>query len=337
MRIEQVVQFLTALHAKNIRVSGGWVSSSCVLARWTHAKGSDSTPSFAVSVDPSAPSGFNCFSCVQGDLHTLLALIEAHAAANDVSLATLGTREARIVLAGEELVVMPLPAFTEFGDGEQQFIEWPDWRLDAYPKVNLSSEGMAYLKYGRAADGNQPVSDSIIEDFDLRVDPERQMVVAPYRTVGGLLAGMRGRCYNAARDLKHYDYPQKNETSNAGLVWFNERALETTAPVIVVEGQFDAMNVAQVYPHVVACLSSKVPIRKLQKLLQAEFTLWMLDNDKTGQDHQQGYVSRDLPDGYMGWLQRQGALTGKLEYEEKDPAKIDPEWLREQLKGTLPL
>lgn len=45
--------------------SNGWVCATCPFATWTHAGGSDSTPSFAVKVS-GGQSGYRCLSCGKG-------------------------------------------------------------------------------------------------------------------------------------------------------------------------------------------------------------------------------------------------------------------------------
>lgn len=326
MNSEQIIKFLNALHAKSIKTAGEWVQSSCPLARFTHQKGTDTKPSFAVKINPGGASSFNCYSCTSGTLGLLLQLLESYAVSAGVSPKALGIASARDVLNNQELAVMPLPPFTEFGH-QKAFEEWPQWFLDSFFPIQGSVEALAYVTKGRVADGNQPVPLNALSAFDLRFDGSRRMVVSPYRTVGGRLAGARGRSFalECPKEDRFHDYTW-NKVNNASLVWYNERALDTTEPVIVVEGQFDLYNVWQVYPHVIANLSSKATEYKLQKLLQAEFVLFMLDNDKAGQDHQLQY---------MTWLAQRGQSVGSIDYELKDPAKVDPDWLRETLQGVV--
>lgn len=330
MDLNQAQLFLRALRARNIRARGrDTVIASCPLARWTH-RGSnvDTSPSFAVILPPGKPAYFNCFACTHGSLADLLQYIDGYAHADSLTPADTGTLDARAVLEDAE-ANLKLPEWQQFQHAHEPFQAWPEWYLDAFPAVWKFGPAREYITAGRIADGNQPVAESVAADFDIRVDWERRMVVAPIRTVGGRLAGLRGRAYERDRpkEFRHHDYTW-NDVNNTSLVWYNERALSSTAPVIVVEGQFDVWNVAQVYPHVVGILSSKITDEKMKKLLQAEFTLFMMDNDGTGLSHQ--------PE-YMAYLQRQNRLTGAIAYEGKDPAKVDPQWLREQLHGVVPL
>lgn len=329
MNSEQATAFLKALRAKNLNTSSSWVRASCPLARWTHESATDSSPSFAVRVEPTGESHFNCFACTHGSLSLLLQLIDSYAAADGDSGAVYGTPAAREILAQEEQSTLLLPEWTPFQQTSAPFEEWPQWYLDTHPRAYALSPSREYLNEGRMADGNQPVSEAVAADFDLRVDWSKRMILAPFRTVGGRLAGMRGRSFDPTceKQFTHFDYDW-NKVNNTRLVWYNERALADTRPIIVVEGQFDVFNVAQVYPGVVGILSTKITVQKMQKLLQAEFVLFMLDNDGPGAQHQ--------PE-YMQWLKRQGRLVGEITYEGKDPAKLDPQWLRDDLKGVVPL
>jgi hypothetical protein len=76
----KVVEFLRALGCSSIRSKDRWVEASCPLARWTHGKsGTDSRPSFGVSIEPQGESRWRCLGCaLGGTLNELLWSVQRH-------------------------------------------------------------------------------------------------------------------------------------------------------------------------------------------------------------------------------------------------------------------
>jgi hypothetical protein len=253
MTTEQALVFLDALRVKNIFVKdNGWIIGSCPLAKWLHKSHADHSPSFGLNVAPGTKSYFMCFACRQGSAEELVAVIEMYSQHQpDRDYDFLRCHQ---ILSEEEYVV-PLPAYGEFGPPGQAFSEWPAYWLDSFQKAEWVDTSMNYLNH-------RGVSMTTIKQFDLRYDPKRQMIVAPYRDVFDRLAGARGRAIDPQATKKHYDYSFQN-VNNARLVWFNEPVLNLSGPVVVVEGQFDCMRVVQAFPKVVANLSSKPTVEKM--------------------------------------------------------------------------
>lgn len=66
MNKEGVIQFLRALGADMdtmVDPGRGWINCACPIAEWTHAKGHDEHPSFGVSISDDAHSVYYCFGC----------------------------------------------------------------------------------------------------------------------------------------------------------------------------------------------------------------------------------------------------------------------------------
>ena len=79
MIAEQILALLDALHVKKAKIKGnGWVEGCCPLARWTHKNGTDSTPSFGVSINPAGPSHYSCFACQHGSIEELVQVLELY-------------------------------------------------------------------------------------------------------------------------------------------------------------------------------------------------------------------------------------------------------------------
>lgn len=275
MNPEQATQFLTALRVKRIEKSGKWLRGSCPLAPVFHQNGHDSNPSFALTLEPDKKSRFNCFSCKSGSAFELLQMLQFHELDQNKDMVL-----AYQILQNEQLEVIPLPGYGEFSKAEEVWVfnPWPEWVLDSYMPASNAPVALHYLKTERG------VTEAQIKAYDLRFDIGKQMVVFPIRDAYGALAGMRGRSVVGGTTgwQKHYDYSHES-TNNVKGVWFNEEALQLPGTVVVVEGQFDALKVAQCHPKVVANLTAKPSREKILKLALMESVLYIPDTDNAGQ------------------------------------------------------
>lgn len=317
MTVEQGIAFLEALRAKQIRVKdSGWIEASCVLAPWTHKNHADHTPSFGLRVVPGERTFFSCFACRSGSAEELLQVLELYARHGPYDFA-----RCHQLLSDDEQTVVALPEYQEFGQPGPVFIEWPQYWLDSFKLAEWVPEASTYLA------GRGVAKDTVMQ-FDLRWDSKRQMVVAPYRDVYGRLAGARGRSIVVGEGShKHFDYTYQN-VNNARLCWYYEQSLNLPGPVVVVEGQFDVMRVAQVFPKVVGALSAKPTWEKMKKLSESPCVIQIPDRDEAGQLSVQRYREMcgklSIPYQYI-WLD-EGV---------KDPDDAHPEYLRDRIHAML--
>jgi hypothetical protein len=316
MTAEQCVAFLEALRVTQIRVKdNGWVESTCPLAKWTHKHHVDRTPSFGLSITPGQRSYFLCFACRQGSAEELLHSMELYAK---------GTGPYDFArchqLLTEEQFVVPLPAYGEFHQTDQPFVEWPQYWLQSFLPVWQHVEGYTYLV-------QRGVSDATMKEFWLKYDPKRQMVVAPYWDVFKRFAGARGRSILEEAPHKHFDYSFQG-INNARLVWFNEPVLNFPGPVVVVEGQFDCWKTAQVFPKTIANLMAKPTWEKMKKLGDCGLVIQIPDRDEAGRLS----VAR-----YAMLCQKLGVEHRVIWLDEgvKDPAECHPEYLRDKIHGAI--
>lgn len=298
-----------ALGIHNVNYSGGaWAQCSCPLAPFTHKGGRDSRPSFGVSVGEER-SHYNCFVCSSGTLEALLGDLEMRARGQTH---TYDFAAARLFLA-EESKIAVLPPYEEFVPSPYKAFEaWPEWWIEQYPTWS----GVAKYLYNE-----RNLDFSTCEHFGLRWDARREMVIAPVRTADGVLAGARGRYIGKDETaLKHYDYEHRG-IRNTHLVWFNEPAFNLDGPLLLVEGQFDAMRVWRHHPKVIALLSSKTTPFKMKKVYGQREVVLMLDNDQTGRRKVWGGDGDEF--GLVHDLQRRGIRVAVVEYpttDESDPA-----------------
>jgi hypothetical protein len=254
---------------------GEWYRAPCPLAFHHHRSGTDHNPSFGVHIEPTGRSGYQCFSCQirSRDLADLIVDI-AFALKTPVhppppmnlQLAQeIINAESEIGYTGTEWLPHPSVQVLE---------EFPQWWLDSFPSVFRFPAAQAYLN-GRG------VTPSLWSDLELRFDSSRNMVACPFWNISGKLAGMRGRSIITGA-YPHYDYSW-NHYNNTKLVLYLENRIDWAKPVVVVEGEFDAMQVIQVYPNVVANLTATLSEPKLKTLELAIALIGFFDNDEAGE------------------------------------------------------
>lgn len=299
-----------------------------MLAPWLHKSGKDSNPSFGIFCEEGSPPRFHCFTCESGSLSTLLQTLEFRISQNP-GLFHGDLSKAREIIENAELELPMLPAYSEFGAQKKKlFEEWPSYVLESYIPVKHHQRAYAYCIYRGFSNGE-------MDAYDLRYDHERDMVVFPYWDVFGRFAGMRGRKVilkgEAAGGNGHHDYVW-NDINNAGLVFYNEKALNLPGPVVLVEGQVDCIKVARIWPKTVANLTAKPIMDKVMKLGQSDGVVLLLDGDQTGRTGTDKFVHLLT---FMGMQ----VLPLLLPYDEatgvkSDPDSVGPEWLTNTFTGA---
>ena len=278
MTPEQAKEFLNALGSKSNGQNGDWVQAACPLAPWLHKGGSDSNPSFGLYAKAGEGSFFKCFACKTGTALDLLQAVEYHGQrVGYPSNRSYACANARLILQNEKIELPTVEEYAEFPKPSKQVFEaWPDLWLDSYDPVAKHEAPLSYLE-GR----NVPLE--VATQFDLRWDAERKMILFPYRTVWGKLGGARGRGIdpNAEGMKKHYDYTYKG-INNSRLVWWNEPCLHLDGPVVITEGQFDALRVLERYPKAMACLTRIPTYEKFMRLTTQDSIIYIPDNDDPG-------------------------------------------------------
>lgn len=315
----QCLAFLVALRVPNAKLRNGWMTGSCPLAPFTHAKGTDTMPSFGLSVAPGTRSYYSCFACRSGSADELLQALELYTNYDK----KYDWKVAHDLLSGEQ-VVLPLP---EYGviPSHSVFTPWPDYWIQSFVPVTAVADAYAYLT-GRG------VSLDVVTHYDLRYDSGRQMVTAPYRDVFGRLAGARGRSIDPTAEghKKHYDYTFQG-VNNAGWCWYNESVLERPGPIVVVEGQFDCWRTAQAFPKTVATLTSKPTWDKMKKLADCGLVIQIPDNPEIDDAGRHSIEKFAEYCGKLGLRHKVVYLGGGV----KDPAECHADYLRDKIQELL--
>lgn len=321
MKIEQLKAFLSTLGVHNVSYTGGlWAQASCPLSPFTHHGGHDNNPSFGVTVGEDT-SHFNCYVCSKGSLEELVQTLELYCKNQPQLAYRYNLLNARSILTQEATGVINLPEYAELTPSPYgEFQEWPEWWLDEYALYNDFTPSLNYVV-------SRGVWATAAKYFELHVDLEKHRVICPFRTASGRLAGARGRSFDEGcpKHLRHYDY-QWNMNRNTAVTWHNESAFNLPGPMLIVEGQFDAMRIWPFHQKVMAILSAKTTPYKMRKLTACDSVVLMLDNDKTGQEKTQEWLR---------YLVKKGVHTGTIDIPEgrKDPGDCSDEELKIALTG----
>lgn len=245
-----------------------WVGFNCILAPWTHASGSDSSPSCGISVKDDDVSIYHCWSCgSKGTVAWLLRQIERYTGDNLASLI-------REVDKGEFLG----GSLPEWGArSTRSTVAMKILDTDTFLGIYEDAKGHRYLK-------SRGISDSIVDKLQLRVDPQDsagiERILFPVFGRQNQLYGFTGRATDNSSEPRVRDYHGLRKKDV--LLGIHLITPEDTG-VVVVEGLFDYAKLVQYDVPVVASLHAGITAG--QKALLADLGLpvtLMFDNDAAG-------------------------------------------------------
>jgi len=252
------------------------VLATCPMAPWTHDKGKDSNPSFAVRDEP-GDARTNCFSCAyRGSLSELvLEIRHRNKTQPRIENAPWGQLLAKIEEAEMSAELdFDSPDIEEVLFGEKKELhEFPDWWMESFPRALDIPWARKYL-----ADRNVP--EEISEAVDLRADTEERRVCFPVRDFQGIARGLHGRAVDKETEPRYRMYTQAGK--NNPIVWLGENWIDLSEPILVVEGPFDLLSAARVYPNVVSPLFANPGFEKIRRMGDALEWITLLDRGKAG-------------------------------------------------------
>jgi 5S rRNA maturation endonuclease (ribonuclease M5) len=222
-----VVHLLQLLGAERITDSNDWVKASCVFAPWTHSKGTDTRPSFGISVGKQ--SHYHCFTCGRkGPLPILVtALCMLRGSDN------LEARE--FVMENEDLSI---EEYENYKDPEPLAILSPTL-LQKFEPADMKLS--IVQKRG--------ILPNTIVKFNLRYDNYEKRLIFPVRDRERNLVGFRGRATLDSDKLKYREYselaPKKQSLKGHGLWYGIDFLPPPDKKVILVEGEMDAIKLSQ--------------------------------------------------------------------------------------------
>lgn len=277
-----------------------WFVASCPLAPWTHDKGTDANPAFAMKREPGDPFT-NCFACGwHGTLKDLVFDIR-HRNKLRPHLDVSWVKVYELIEKAEEDLGIHLDA-PDIEDllfsAVAEHHVFPDWWLESFPPWSEIGFAREYLE-------ERDVPASVANWLDLRADTTQKRVCFPVRDFKGRLLGLHGRAIHAGVDPRYRMYLQAGK--NNPLIWLGETWVDFDQPVVVVEGPFDVASVLRVYPNVVSPLFANPSEEKLLRMGDAFEIITLMDRgmggdagrNKIAKTFKKGHIVRHamLPEG----------------------------------------
>jgi len=224
MNQDQVVSLLDSLGVShNISWTPKWASFSCPFAPWLHPHKQDRHPSFGIRYSVAEPY-FNCYTCqCAGNLRRFVELCAKF----------LGTSPTVCVDGLIATKLEDLFPVTEI-DEEVEMI-YPEEYLDYFLPVTHAEHALKYVKSRR-------ITEDLIDLFEIKYDPEKDLVVIPVRYLDGSLRGAVGRA--PSKERRFHNYWEFLSGANIGGVHLLQPDI---TQLIIVEGFFDVLRI---YPWV---------------------------------------------------------------------------------------
>lgn len=309
--------------------SQGWANCKCPLAPWTHDSGKDSSPSFAIKIDPNGESRFQCYACHKGDLLLLVQMLRefgAQAPKYDLKLALQyvnAENEQDLVLKVKDYGEKLLP--DDDGNNDATF---PEAWLHSFKKALTVPVALTYLK-------SRGLSPGLIKELDIRFDQSRQAVCFPIRDTECTLRGLRGRYIDPDEGAPPYHIYKNPEGHYNRRVWYGEEWVDFDKPVLMVESVFDLAAVFPIYSNVVAPLTVGMSKAKFKRVATAYDIVTLYDKGKGG-DKARQLTQQYLPDALQVHLIPGGPHRFKPGEQATDPGEMTPVQLAALLRPHLP-
>ena len=286
MNGSEVERLLTVIGSDRIRHrSNGWIEAACPFAPWKHAKGVDRHPSFAVSVVPGGTSRYKCHACgSSGDmgasflwkLQKLSGRNYSHMASfiENTNSPSLGDLSRRLAVASSGVkppvavagIQVPLGLV---GGEEPELTILPDEELDkftTFPELlHRYLTGDGYITVANEDVRCRRLTDETLVAWELGWHEEKRRISIPIRDVDGNLVAVSGRAWPPQRKPKYLH----TKGFRRDFYLYGEHKVVKGEPAILVEGQFDAVMLAQHgFVNVFAILGSYVSRFQVEKLVK---------------------------------------------------------------------
>lgn len=269
--------------------SRDWVTIPCPMANIRHSSGTDRKPSFGIGVNDGGISYWNCFSCCP-EYRPLYGLVPFLSRA----MASYPHEIARFILHNELAVEHDL---TEIPDAVDLWISRerkPDVQVpDCLPEKALKKfpELAAYspeaVKDYRKFLFSRGIPEEAWTQFGVRFFVGRPFIVFPFTDLYGRICVLRVRGIKEKELFTVSPSVAKMEkavfpTLKTSGAWFGLPLVDLTRPVIIVEGELDAMRLyALGYTNVVAPGGKHIHKSQMD-VLTAPAVFFGLDSDVAG-------------------------------------------------------
>lgn len=228
MNRKNIVKLLNMLDAEKVVESHDWIRCSCLFAPWTHSKGTDSRPSFGISIG--RQSHYYCFSCQRsGPLTTLVS--------SYCMVKRKDNPAAREFVMKYEHIGLESP-FEDLGKSHEPLSVLAPAVLKRFTPAHTN---LAFVR-------ERNISPEAIKRFGLRYDPTNTRLIFPVYDRKGQLVGIRGRATtDSFLKYKEYSdlYPNKTSPKAHGIWWGMQFPPEKGKKLFLVEGEIDALSLWQ--------------------------------------------------------------------------------------------
>lgn len=292
------------------------VQVSCFFARLgdPHKHRRDRKPGMGISINPGGPSVWNCYTCRRrgGNLVNLLSQVES-------AFGIPPQDDLRKWIEDHEMIT-PDAAVQAIAQGI--YFTRPDRRREiSFDEERIKAFSGRCPKYVL----DRGVSLETARLWEVGLDEEQQRATLPVRDVQGSLRGCYGRALHPGQEpkyLRYWDF-------DPGQTLYGVHLTRRNQPIIVVEGQIDAMKVSQasLVPTVALCGSYMTRMQR-QTLVSRASEAWIFsDLDPAGQRLLQ-YACDQLRPHLPVFV-----VPYPPECEEgEDPASLSPQEVRECLE-----
>jgi DNA primase len=301
MKLDEARELLDKIGGKQSTVSSyGWLRAGCPFAPWTHAKGTDSKPSFAVNANEDGISGYKCYGCgLHGTMLTFLHRYERISGKKFPELHAFVQRTNQRSLESLERDVAALsytkpkkaasvdsaysPAKVEgalFARQQEMFepVYLPEMTLSLLEP--LTGEQLEYVQTKRRLES------LTIQAWELLWNPETSRIAIPIRDEKMRLVGLSGRSFYEWQKPKYlHSKGFKRDYYLYGEHLLTERTEESPKRVgYLVEGFFDVIKLWQYgYDNVLAMMGSYLSSAQEQRLVSNfDSVVIVPDGDKPG-------------------------------------------------------
>lgn len=271
MNREDIHTFIKAASGSNAEIVDhkDWVNTPCPLAFATHDGGTDSSPSFGISID-NLSSKYNCFTC--GSKGTMTGLVKKLER-----------------LSGESY-----PLLEEYVEAEEIGGIIPTWDMgedhnDEHNRVSEDTIYMydtidhhPYLDLRGFPAGVAELAGIRIDYKDEEIDGRERLLFPVYSITGGekRFMGFTGRATDDNKILKVKDYyGLKKSEALLGIEYIKPEHKF----IVTVEGLFAYLRLRQYGVPVVAIMGSNMSVDQANMLIEFGKPVYlMFDNDKAG-------------------------------------------------------
>ena len=283
MNRRTVKEFLQTITNDELVDQGTWVMTKCPMAFYTHAEGTDNSPSFGISVSGDSESVYYCFSCSE-KVRSLLWLIQnLWLMSGEYPLDA-----AKVYMSGKTMETQRVTVgYKDVWKDKKVIIPKaiPDDVLENFPVVSEDDNYINYKVKKYLVGRGIPFSTQLY--FGVRYCEERKSMLFPYTLADGKVYSLQQRQV----DVKMIYFTTPKMVQRTDLIfstikesgaWFGLDKADVKKPVTIVEGAIDAMRLYSLgVKNVIASCNANVTKKQFTMLTFPKIYLGY-DMDKAG-------------------------------------------------------